>query len=313
MDKKSDTHAYLASPAIAAGNVAILRPMHVSGAILRTVARTEPEPSPVAAESLPASLWPRVDEYLDEPDESHRWERIGDERMEASPATLDHGDPHFELDALVKAHLAKSYAGSTDLKTRVSKKHEYASDTCVRKAGIDPKTGSRYLEQLVFEVVNKRSAKETKARAKGFAARGVRRQIGIFVRDQTVREWLKRHDDWGEPLDPDGSLQDSCLAVPLPLAALFDPVLAQEAITRAAEAKDDPVILEIKDKSEKRGEKRGEKRSRVAALLTVLSTRGFALSEEVLVRIRAADSKTLERWLRRAVTASSLEEVTGEG
>jgi hypothetical protein len=107
MDKKPDTHPYLASPAVAAGNVAAQRQTHVAGAILQTVSTTEPEPSPAAAEPLPTSLWPRVDDYLDEPDESHRWERIGDERPEASPATWEHGHPHFELDALVKAHLGE--------------------------------------------------------------------------------------------------------------------------------------------------------------------------------------------------------------
>ncbi len=30
-----------------------------------------------------------------------------------------------------------------------------------------------------------------------FAARGVHRQIGIFVREKTVREWLKSENDWG--------------------------------------------------------------------------------------------------------------------
>ncbi len=74
-----------------------------------------------------------------------------------------------------------------DLKTRVSQEQEYASDTCVRRAGIDPATGRRYLEELVFEVVHKRSARKTKARARGFTTRGVRRQIGIFVRQKRVR------------------------------------------------------------------------------------------------------------------------------
>ncbi|MCP4659989.1 MAG: hypothetical protein GY856_31690 [bacterium] len=179
-------------------------------------------------------------------------------------------------------------------------------------------------------MVHKRSKKATKARARGFAARGVHRQIGIFVREKTVREWLKSENDWGEPLDLRGSLRDPCLAVPLPLAALLDPALAQEAITRALEAKDDPVILEIKDRSEERGEKRGsaqgraegEKRGRaqgkaeerVESILTVLSARGFVVSEEVRERIRATtEPETLKRWLRRAVSASSLDEVLDEG
>ncbi|MCP4664317.1 MAG: hypothetical protein GY856_53720, partial [bacterium] len=124
------------------------------------------------------------------------------------------------------------------------------------------------------------------------------------------REWLKSENDWGEPLDLRRSLRDPCLAVPLPLAAFFDPVLAQAAIARALEAKDDPVILEIKDKSEKRGRAQGKAES----ILTVLSASGFVVSEEVHERIRATtEPETLDRWLRRAVSASSLDEVLDEG
>ena len=312
MAKKLDTPTYRTSSASASGSVAGLP--YIPGAILERASVAEPEPTA----PLPAGAWPSVDDYLDEPDEVSRWERISGVRKEASPATEGHGDPHFELDALVKAHLDKGYVGSVDLKTRVSEKREYASDTCVRRAGIDPATGRRYLEELVFEVVHKRSAKETKARAEGFAARGVRRQIGIFVKDKTVREWLE--GEWGEPLDPGLDLRDPCLAVALPLAAFFDPVLAEEAITRALEAKDDPVILEIKSKSEKRGlaegetrgRAEGETRGRAEALLTVLSARGFVISE-VRERILATtDRETLDRWLRRAASASSLEEVLAE-
>ncbi len=300
MDKKSDQATYLA--AAAAGNVAAERLPYVPGAILEQASASEPAPSP--AQTVPAPAWPPVDDYLDEPDEVNRWERIGDERQQALPARAGHGDPHFKLDALVDAHLAEGYVGSTDLKTRVSKQREYASDTCVRQLGIDPATKRRYLEELVFEVVNRRSKKDTKTRAEGFAARGVRRQIGIFVRDRTVHEWLEDEEDWGEALDSGGSLEDPCLAVPLPLAAFFDPSVAREAIVLALEAKGDPMILEIKQKSKKQG--------RAEALLTVLEARGFGLTEKVRECILATDRATLELWLRRAAAASSLDEVIGE-
>ncbi len=322
MAKNSDQHRILAAPASASSSVATEHAPYVSGAILeKAKAGRSASPVPATAAVPAAPVWPRLDDYLDEPDETSRWERIGGERKEAMPATPGHGDPHFKLDALLDAHLAEDYVGSVDLKTRVSKKHEYASDTCVRRAGIDPATESRYLEELVFEVVHKRSKKDTKTRARGFAARGVRRQIGIFVEQKTIREWLASDDDWGQPLDLGRNLRDPCLAVPLPLAAFFDPALAKEAIARALEAKDDPVILEIKDKSEKRGRaqgksegiEEGEKRARAEAILTVLDARGFVLSEEQRERIRATtDPETLRRWLRRAASASSLEEVLDE-
>ncbi len=326
MAKKSNTPGYLASsPASASGSFGEELVPYVPAALLKPDP-VVPEPTSVAAVPLPPPEWPRVDEFLDEPDEVHRWERIGDVRQEALPATPGHGDPHATLDALVVTHLAEGYVTSVDLKTRVSQKQEYASDTCVRRAGIDPATNTRYLEELVFEVVHKRSKKETKARARAFAARGVHRQIGIFVREKTVREWQKSEDDWGDPLDLGGSLRDPCLAVALPLAALLDPALAQPAIPRALEAKDDPVSLEIKDRSEKRGEKRGfaqgkaegEKLGRAQgqaeSILTFLSARGLVVPEEVRERIRATtDPETLKRWLRRAASASSLDEVLEQG
>jgi hypothetical protein len=258
-----------------------------------------------------------VDAYLDEPDEIQRWERIDGQKKWASPAQAGHGDPHFKLNALVDAHLADGYVGSTDLKTRVDTRHEYASDTCVRRAGDDPTTGKRYLEELVFEVVHKRSKADTNTRAEGFATRGVHRQIGIFIRKKVVREWVESEGDWGEPLDLKGSLQDSCLAVPLPLAALFDRTLASQAIARALEAKGDPTILAMKKKSEERGEKRGkkrrEKRAFVEAVLDLCEERGFTLSEKTHQRIRAtSDVETLRLWLRRAASASTLDEMLAE-
>ncbi len=75
MAKKSDTHKVLAAPATSG---AVERLPQVSGAILRRASAAATEPSPAAAEPLPASRdagrrWPPVDDYLDRPDEVHRW------------------------------------------------------------------------------------------------------------------------------------------------------------------------------------------------------------------------------------------------
>jgi hypothetical protein len=256
---------------------------------------------------LPAECeWPPVDDYLDEP-EVTRYERPGGRRVLASPATAEHGDPHFLLDKVLGPHLAEGYVGSVDLKTRVDTKREFASDTCVRKSGIDPGTGKRYLEELVFEVVYKRSADETKQRAQSFAARGVRRQIAIFVRERKVCEWSTTGNGW-RTLDPRRSLRDSCLVRPLPIRALFDGALAEIAVARALEAKDNPAIVEMKRESEARGEALGHARS----LLTILDERGLSLSDATRARILAtSDPETIERWLRRAITASSIDDVLG--
>lgn len=251
------------------------------------------------------TAWPPVDEYLDPP-EITRYERVdGRGRQIAFPATPEHGDPHFRLDQLLGAHLAEGYVGSVDLKTRVSEEQEFASDTCVRREGIDPETGTRYLEELVFEVVYERSAEDTARRARALADRGVRRQVAIFVKSGEVKEWSKAKQAW-RPLDLRRSLRDPCLARPLPLRALFNAAEAEVAMALALEAKGNPAIARMKKESETRGEARG----RAESLLAILESRGFTIPEVTRGRVLATtDRETLERWLRLAVTATSLDEV----
>ena len=55
-------------------------------------------------------------------------------------------------------------------------------DTSVRRAGIDPSTDARYLEELAFEVVSEQSRRDITERAEDLARRGVRRLIAIFVK-----------------------------------------------------------------------------------------------------------------------------------
>ncbi len=306
MDKKSDHPGIHAAPAPTADREVPSDLPYVPAGILRRARETGgSEPSPAAAEPLPAAAWPRVDEYLDEPDETDRWERIGGEKKWAFPATRKHGDPHFLLDKVLGHYLAEGFVGSVDLKTRVDDKQEYASDTCVRRKGIDPETGGRYLESLVFEVAYKRSAKDTRLRAEGFARHGVERQIAIFPDKLQVSEWSKSEKNW-MPLAADGHIEDPCLVRPLPIAALFDGALAEIEVARVLEAKDNPAILEMKAESEKRGFARGLANS----VLLNLSARGIEVPGDVQERIRATTrTETLERWLLRAVSASSLEDV----
>ncbi len=253
------------------------------------------------------SEWP-VDEYLDPP-ELTRYERVDERgRQVASPATEQHGDPHFHLDQVLGPHLAEGYVGSVDLKTRVDVEREFASDTCVRKAGIDPETGSRYLEELVFEVVYERSREDTNARAQALARRGVRRQIAIFVKTGEAKEWSEASQDWRQ-LDLRRSLKDPCLVQPLPLRALFDAARAEVAMARVLEAKRNPAIVEMKEQSKAEGRAEGLAEGLSESLLAILEARGFTPSEQARERILATtDPETLNRWLRRAVTAPSLDE-----
>ena len=265
-------------------------------------------PSGAPSMRLPAEReWPPLNDHLDPP-EVTRYERLDHEKIEASPANPEHGDPHFRLDQLLAAHLADGYVGSVDLKTRVAEGTDFASDTCVRKDGEDPRTGERYLEELVFEIVSKRSLEDTDRRARAFAERGVRRQIAIFVKQGEIREWSVRNNGW-KRLDPRRSLHDPCLAHPLPIKALLDSAEAELATARALEAKGNPVIVDMKE----RGRAEGEARGRADALLTVLSARGFEVTEAVREQILATtDRDSLDRWLHRAGTASTLDKVLDE-
>ena len=75
-------------------------------------------------------------------------------RMECQPAGALHADPQSRLDRVVGVCLAKGYVSSVELLTRTEAESDFATDVCVRKEGIDPETGGRYLEEISFEVAN---------------------------------------------------------------------------------------------------------------------------------------------------------------
>ena len=68
----------------------------------------------------------------------------------------------------------------------------------------------------------------------------------------------------------------------------------------------------FEERGEKRGEERGEKRGEAEALLRVLASRGVAVTTAARKRVLACETKaTLDRWLDRAATATTLAEVFG--
>src|SRR6185295_6726480 len=94
-----------------------------------------------------------VDDHLVQP-EVTRDEIIGGQRVVLSPAHEPHATEHSELGYVVRAHVAPGYGAATDLLTRHDEESDFATDTCVRKKGVDPETGGRYLEEIAFEVVS---------------------------------------------------------------------------------------------------------------------------------------------------------------
>ena len=258
---------------------------------------------------------PGVSEHLVTPET--REELLRGRRLYAAPSAPEHADPHLRLDVAVGTHVAPGYVGSTDLLTRVADDGDFASDTCIRREGIDPATGQRYLEEMAFEVVNTQRLSEVTAKAEDLAARGVRRVFAVFVRRGVVSEW--RGDQW-EAIPDDGHIEDRCLVAPLPVAALLRASALGGAAVRGLLARGEPELVRLLKESEQQGVAQGvaqgvvqgELRGRRAVLRALLSARGIVTSEEDLARIEACeDGATLDAWAVRAASASRAAEVFG--
>ncbi len=263
-----------------------------------------------AALKLPGQSRPHVhvDEHIVTP-ETTREEMVRGERLVALPALAPHGDQHFSLDYVLGAHVAEDYVGSTDLLTRAAHNSDFASDTCVRRQGIDPTTGHRYLEELAFEVVFTQTARAAIERAEDLSRRGVRRVVAIFVVTSEVKEWDPQLNAF-RTLDLDSSIVDASLMHPLSVRAILDKAVADDAVARALESKGNPVIAKLKHESEARGEARGEARAMAVSVLKVLAMRGV----EIPTRERAIIEQTthlerLQLWLERALTAAKAADV----
>ncbi len=247
---------------------------------------------------------PRVDEHHpDVSPEIRRDELIGGRIVQAMPASLPHGGQNFDLDYLVGAHLEAGYRGATDLMTRFDLDHDFASDTAIVKEGVDPATGTRYLEEIAFEVVSEQSEGDVTAKVPRMLHRGVRRVFGVFVKEGSVREWVEKKGKAGwVTLGPEAQIRDRCLAVPLPVAAILDAARRDDAVAGALIAKHNPKIAEHVA--------RGKAEGMAEAIVAILTQRGLEPSDALCHHILAcADLETLDRWLSRALVAASADDV----
>lgn len=185
---------------------------------------------------------PGLDERLVQPES--RDEIVRGRRIVAAPALAPHADVHSKLDYLIQAHVPPGYVGASDLLTRASDASDFATDACIRRAGIDVETQQRYLEELAFEVVHRQSLRDARERAEELAARGVRRIFAIVVQRGEVLEWSPAQGRF-VLLDPASVIEDRCLSRPLPVRALLDAAEADNAVARALVDKRNPVIEEV--------------------------------------------------------------------
>jgi len=197
---------------------------------------------------------PYLDERLVTPET--REEQVRGRRLHVLPANPEHGDRHAELDRVLGNYTPAGYTVSTDLLTRAGPGSDFATDTCIRRSGINPSTGSRYLEEVAFEVVNTQSVANMIERAKQLTLCGVRRVFAIFVDKGEVGEWSPEHGRF-ITLAFDDTIDDRTLVRPLPVGALLDATAADEAVGYALEAKGNSVIVEIRAEGRREGRREG--------------------------------------------------------
>jgi hypothetical protein len=256
--------------------------------------------------------FPPLNEHLVEP-EVTRDEIIGGRRVVAMPAREPHATRQFKLDYVLEPHIAPGYVGAADLLTRVDVDSDFASDACVYKDETDPQTGTRYLEEIAFEVVSEQNEQDVTEKALRMHRRGVRRIFAIFVKGaRQVCEWSADTRSW-RVLEPSSHIEDPCLEVPLKVAALLDAAAANQAVVEALAAQGDPTLHKREAVARKEGEARGEARGKAKTILLFLEARGITVSpsqqEEIL---RCDDLDQLDRWARKAVVAASAAELLAE-
>jgi hypothetical protein len=196
--------------------------------------------SPRQAPGAP-SQWPRIDDHLVPPEISGA-EVVRGQRYETMGANAEHADPHCQLDALLFHHVAPGYVAATDLQTRFTVGSDFAPDTSIRRVGRDERTGTRYLEEIAFEIVNEQHVtgpRGASTKAEEMLSRGVRRVFGIFVKERAVKEWVG--GGW-QTVPHDGSISDPCLATPVPVRAILDAAETKNAVARALLAQGNPEI-----------------------------------------------------------------------
>ena len=167
------------------------------------------------------------------------------------------------------------------------------------------------VEEIAFEVLDTERLAHATDKVEKFAKRGVRRLFAVRVASRKVYEWDHAHHDWTE-LDAGAEITDRCFRVPVPVAALVDRVLADDTIARSLLASRNRVIERALADREARGEARGELRSLAGAVLRVLARKGVSVDDEARARVLDCDDRaTLEAWLDRAVTATTVGDVFG--
>ncbi|MCP4657720.1 MAG: hypothetical protein GY856_20120, partial [bacterium] len=110
-----------------------------------------------------------------------------------------------------------------------------------------------------------------------------------------VKEWSAESEDW-VTLHPSAVIKDPTLVDGVTVTALLDAAVADDAVVRGLEKKQNPEILRIRHE--------GRVEALRQAVLSVLAARGLEVSETVRDAVLSCgDSTVLERWVQAAATA----------
>jgi Uma2 family endonuclease len=250
---------------------------------------------------------PAIDERLVAPET--RYEIVEGRLVHVSPADPPHGMRHSKLSALLEAHTGLEYAVASDMLTRTSERNDFAPDVSVFPAAPDLVTGGRQLEHLAFEVVSTQTLGNAGYKAKQLALRGVRRVFAVDVERGRALEWSRVSGKW-EALDTAGEIEDLTLDVALPIEALISTARSDNAVARALHLKGNPYLLERLAEGRAEGKTEGRAEGKAESLIVVLEARGLALDEVTRARLLSErDTQRLDRWLARATTCATIDEL----
>lgn len=156
-----------------------------------------------------------------------------------APARASQGRQPGPVESLLRTCVAPGYSvevGAVD-------GAEQAGDVCIRKNGIDPRTGDRHAEELVVELVIERAHQVARMheRARAMMERGVRRVFALAVRGDTggtgieagpLQEWVPAMSAW-QMYARGEAIVDPCLYEPLSARVLLEAVEADRAVAQA--------------------------------------------------------------------------------
>jgi hypothetical protein len=262
-------------------------------------------------------------------------EVIRNRKVIALPANKEHADAQAHLSVALSFQLRPGYVLSVELLTRVLVGSNFATDVCIRKAGIDPTTGDRYLEELAFEVVNEQSTRDVTEKAEDMTRRGVRRVFTIFVKTGEISEWSQSRGEFVALPKQNGVLVDHVFVRPVAVKALIDHAVGEIEAARALIAKKNPEIMKLRqegfdegrdeghkkglDEGHKKGLDEGHKKGLDEALamnrnllIRRARSRFGELPASILNRIHSADEQALTAWTDKMIEqAPSLSAVFG--